>query len=452
MKKDIITMSKKQLNRFDVLSKANAGLITVHEASEALGLSERQVTRLKKKVRDEGATGVIHGNSSKQPANKISDQTKQEILNIRGQPELSTSNFEHFREKLLELHNIQISHGALHGILIANGIKSPMTRRRAKTHRRRKRRVQAGLLLQMDATPFAWFSGDKRMYALHGAIDDATGQITGLFMTKNECLHGYFETLRMTISNFGIPVSVYADRHTIFQSPNAKKHEIDASIPMNDTQFGRCLRELGVTLIAARSPQAKGRVERLWSTLQSRLPVEFALGGVKTVEEANAFLQKYLFEFNAKFAVEPQNAQSAFRKKDVDENLDNILCIKEKRVMDAGGVFSYGNKSFKIIDADITLPKKTRIVVIIGAHIGIRAEYKGKIFECLSFVPPKRKKSSDADKHKHLSSPVSPPPEHAWKAGCPGNIVTFSDRKYESEEAYNETIRLIERTLLGRNR
>jgi transposase InsO family protein len=198
----------------------------------------------------------------------------------------------------------------------------------------------------MDATPYAWFSGDRGMCALHGAIDDATGQVTGLYMTKNECLHGYFETLRRTIENFGIPVSAYADRHTIFQSPNAKRHEIDASIPMNDTQFGRALKELGTTLIAARSPQAKGRVERLWGTLQDRLRVEFGIHGVKTVDEANAFLETYIYDFNARFAVEPENAQNAFRKPCENENIDHILCVKEKRAIDAGGVFSYGNKSF----------------------------------------------------------------------------------------------------------
>jgi transposase len=449
MEKDIITMSRKQLNRFDVLSKANAGFVTVREASEALGLSERQVKRLKKKVRDEGADGVVHGNSGKPPAAKTSEEMKAKIRELRGREEYVKCNFLHFTEILERDHGIETSYSSVYRLLTDDGLKSPKTKRRSKPHRRRKRRAQAGLLLQMDATPYAWFAEDRKMYSLHGAIDDATGQVTGLYMTKNECLHGYFETLRRTIGNYGIPVSAYADRHTIFQSPNAKKHEIDASVPMNDTQFGRCLKELGTTLIAARSPQAKGRVERLWGTLQSRLPIEFAIHGIKTMDEANAFLETYIYDFNASFAVEPENAQNAFRKPCPNENTDNILCVKETRVIDAGGVFSYGGKSFKVIDNSIPLPAKTRISVLIGPRIGIMAAYKDKVFECLPFVPPKRKKAAEP---KESRKPISPPSDHAWKAGKPENITVFSDRKYENEETYRDTVRLIERALLGKNR
>ena len=178
-------MSKMQLNRFDVLSKANAGFITVREASEALGLSERQVKRLKKKVRDEGAAGAVHGNTGKSPANRMSDETKTEILRLRRLPEYAASNFLHFTELLEREHGIVSSHTSVRTVLRAEGIKSPKTKRRRKPHRRRKRRAQAGMLLQMDATPFAWFKDDRSRYALHWAIDDATSQATGLYMTKS---------------------------------------------------------------------------------------------------------------------------------------------------------------------------------------------------------------------------------------------------------------------------
>ena len=442
-------MSRKQLNRFDVLSKANAGFITVREASEALGLSERQVKRLKKKVREDGADGVIHGNTGKLPSNKISDETRVEILRLRKLPEYTNSNFLHFTEILERDHGIVVSHMSVCAILKSAGIRPPKTKRRKKPHRRRNRRAQAGLLLQADATPHVWFKGDKKTYALHGAIDDATGQVTGLYMTKNECLLGYFEMLRRTIKNFGVPVSVYADRHTIFQSPNAKRHEADPTVNMNDTQLGRCLKELSVTLIAARSPQAKGRIERLWGTLQDRLPVEFAIRGITTLDEANAFLETYIYDFNANFAVEPKNAQNAFRKPCTEENLDYILCVKEKRSIDAGGVFSYCGKSFKIIDAGAPLPAKTQIDVLIGPRIGMMAAYKGKSMEVLPFVPPKRRKPAKPKKQREY---VSQPQDHAWKTDHLEKIITFSDRKYENEEAYYETVRLIEKSLLGNYR
>ncbi len=442
-------MSKTQLNRFDILSKANAGFITNKEASTALGLSERQVKRLKKKVRECGATGVIHGNTGKLPASIISNDMKNEILSIRKMSIYANCNFKHFQEILLEHHGIMISYPSLYRILTGEGIKSPKTKRRKKKHRRRNRKPQAGLMIQVDSTPYHWFQGDRKNYSIHAAIDDATGQLTGAFMCKNECLHGYFEMLRRTIENFGIPKSLYADRHTIFQSPTAKKHEVDATVKVNDTQLGRSLKELSVTLIAAKSAQAKGRVERLWDTLQSRLPVEFAIHGIKTIEDANTFLEKYIYDFNVNFAVEPESAGNAFGKLDTNEEIDHILCIKEKRIVDAGGVFSYGGKSFKVLDDGKVIPAKARVDVLIGSRIGIIAAYKDYVFETLPFIPPKRKKTKIPMTEKKT---VSLQGKLAWEKGIPVNITLFSDRKYEADESYRETLRLIEKSLLGKYR
>ena len=442
-------MSRNQLNRLDILSKANAGFITVREASEAMGITERHVKRLKKKVREEGASAIVHKNTGKSPSNKISKETKAEILHLRKLPEYASSNFKHFQELLSEYHRIEITYRSLHGILTSEGIKSPNTKRRKKKHKRRDRKPQAGLLLQVDATPFAWFFSDRRRYSIHGAIDDATGQITGLFMCKNECLLGYFEMLRRTISNYGIPKSVYADRHAIFQSTNTKKHEIDPSVPVNDTQFGRCLKELGVTLIPAKSPQAKGRVERLWGTLQKRLPVEFAIRNIKTIEAANVFLERYIYDFNSNFAVEPKDTQNAFAKLNTNDNIDHILCVKEKRVIDSGDVFSYGGKSFKIIESIPRIPTKAKIDVLVGSRFGIMAAYKGEIFDVLPFVPPKRKKTLMTTTERKI---VIPPKNHPWNEGDNNYVITINERKFESYEEYKNALWVIERALLGKQR
>jgi transposase len=302
-------MTEKENKVHDAIIRAVAGVLTVGETAEALGLSERQIKRLKKKYKEEGAAAFVHKNSLKCPAHKLPEETINKIIKTKRSEEYKDCNIKHFQELLAELHEIVISYGALYGLLKSNGIASPHTRRRFKPHRRRKRRPQAGLLLQVDATPYALFKGDKKRYALHGAIDDATGQITGLYMCKNECLRGYFEMQRRTIPNYGIPVSIYADMHTIFQSPNKAKAEVDPKIKVNDTQFGRTLRELGVTLIAARSPQAKGRTERLWETLQGRLPTEFAIRGIATIDAANEFLANCIYAFNSEFAVEPESRE-----------------------------------------------------------------------------------------------------------------------------------------------
>lgn len=430
MKQDVISLTRKQLNRLDTINKCIAGFLTVPEAAVAMGISERQVQRLKKKVRAEGASALVHQNSLRSPSNAISMEITGQILSLKCSQIYSSANFTHFRELLSEFHGIDISYSALYRILTDSGIKSPKTKRRFKPHRRRKRRPQAGLLLQVDATPFAWFQNDSKRYALHGAIDDATSQITGLYLCRNECMYGYFQMLRRTIENFGCPISLYADRHTIFQSPNKEKAVIDPSIPVLDTQFGRTLKELSVELIAARSPQAKGRIERLWETLQSRLPVELAIHGIQTIDAANEYLKTYIYAFNSQFAVEPTSSESMFFQPEEGTNVDYILCIKEQRVIDSGGVISYGGKSFKVDETVYSgmIPPKAKVQVLVSAEFGIKLQYRKIIFDVNPYLPPKRQIKAKAEK-----KPAKPVPDHHYfKYGqklAPKLLYTETDRE-----------------------
>ena len=415
MKTDVVALSFKQFNRLDIINKAIAGFMTVSEAASALGISERQVKRLKKDVKLNGPAALIHKNSLRKPACAISDDTASTIVALKKTKIYQKANFNHFKELLLEHHDIKISYSALHNLLTSNGIKSPKTRRRMKPHRRRKRKPQAGLLLQVDASPFAWFGG-RAKYALHGAVDDATSQITALYMCKNECLFGYFETLKRIIDNFGLPVSLYSDRHTIFRSPKADKISIEdqlAGVVANDTQFGRTLKELGI--IPARSPQAKGRIERLWETLQSRLPVEFALRNIQTVEEANDFLSSYVSKFNETFSVEPEDCESAFVPVPDSLNIDYYLCIKEQRTVDAGGVFSYYNKNFKIVESSYCdmIPPNAKITVLASPNFGIKVKYKKFVFDVVRFVKPKKAAAQPKTEKPRVSEP--PAASHPWR-------------------------------------
>lgn len=417
MKQDVISLTQKQLNKLDAINKAIAGFITVAEAAEALGLSGRQVQRLKKKVREEGAAALVHKNSLKPSPHAIPGDTIQKIVGLKKSGVYDSSNFSHFREILSEFHGIDLSYSSLYLILRSAGIKSPKTRRRFKPHRRRKRRKQAGLLLQADATPFAWFKGDARKYAIHGGIDDATGQITALYMCRNECLYGYFQMMRRTIGNFGCPVSLYADRHTIFQSPNKAKAVIDSSIAVRDTQFGRALKELSVELIPARSAQAKGRVERLWETLQSRLPVEFAMRDIRTIDAANEFLESYIYTFNSQFAVEPESCGNMFFKPENIMNLDYVLCVKEQRIVDSGGVFSYKGRSFKVDETIRSgiVPPKSKVNVLASSEFGIKLEYRNIVFDVNPYIPPKRRPGPK--KESQSQKPRTVPDSHYYKYG-----------------------------------
>ena len=288
-------MSQKQLTRFGVLAKLIGGHITTKEAAERLSLSQRQILRLKKGVQERGASFLIHKNKGKTASHSIPAEVAQAIITLKQSDVYKAANFLHFKEMLAEYEGITISYSALYRLLTKEGFKSPKKRRRFKPHRRRKRRPQEGLLIQMDATPFDWFKTGE-MFNLHGAIDDATGKVVALYLAKHECLQGYFEIMHTILRNFGIPASIYSDAHAIFRSPLKDKLSIEEQLAgkrVKPTQFGRAMEELGVTVITARSPQAKGRVERLWNTLQSRLPVEFKRNNITSLDEANTFLSDY---------------------------------------------------------------------------------------------------------------------------------------------------------------
>lgn len=427
-------MSQSQLNRYAMLSQVIQGNLSVSEAASALGISKRQVLRLKKGVKQQGATALIHKNTGRKPSHAIDESLILQIVSLKQSDLYCDANFRHFRELLQRRENINISYSSLHTLLSKAGLKSPKKRRRIKLHRRRKRKEQEGLLLQMDATPFEWFGGTEK-FSLHGAIDDATGKVAGLYLTKHECLHGYWELTRRLIGRHGIPASLYADRHAIFLSRNAGKLSLEDQFSgkvVNYTQFGRAMNELGITLIAARSPQAKGRVERLWDTLQSRLPIEFALAKITTIDQANDFLVSYIESFNLQFAVVPIDSLCAFRPAPPDLDLDSILCIKMNRILDAGAVFSFYNRYFVVQPGKkrMELPAKAAISVLVSPHFGIRAQYKHTVFDVLPYI--KEAKCTEERTSGRKKSSWSPTDSHYFKYGHSlVKKLTFEDNNYD---------------------
>ena len=403
----MITLSQEQLKTFTVINRFIDQSISRQQAAEILGLSTRQITRLKKGVLTSGAQFLIHKNTGRKPAHAVSDETKEAVLTIYSRPELSGVNFLHFQEILLADFGILISYSALSSILKNAGFVSPKKKIiRHRTHRR-KRKPHPGQLIQIDATPYEWFGG-KTKYALHGAMDDATGKIVGLFLTQNECLYGYLETMRQCCVNFGVPQTIYSDNHTIFRSPKTGKLSVDELIAgktVHLTQFGRSMHELGIDLIFAKTPQAKGRIERLWDTLQSRLPVEFAKRGIHAIAEANRFLEEeYKDLFNSKFSVEPE-AESIFVPLAEHLDIDTILCIKHKRKTDAAGTFSFKNRCFQILDEGFPILRARReIMVLLNPRYGIRVAYGGHVYETIRYLKPQNKHASTKVSQKVIKS------------------------------------------------
>jgi len=440
-------MSQEQIKRYMVIHKSQEGQISVKDAATALNLSERQVIRLRKGVSINGAQALIHKNQGRPPAHKTTEELRKAIISHKSSDNYKDSNFKHFQELLAKHEKIEVSYSLIHRLLTEAGIPSPKKRRRFKPHRRRNRKSQEGLLIQIDATPFEWF-GDDQAYALHGAIDDATGKIVGLYITKHECLQGYFEIIRQMLINQGIPVSIYSDRHSIFLSTKKGKLTIEEELAgkvCNDTQFGRAMKELGITMIYARSAPAKGRVERLWGTLQSRLPVEFQIAGVKNIDEANKFLKGYINEFNQLFAVEPQNTESAFRPLSAID-INSILCVKQKRKVDAGGVFSFYGKCFKVTTEENLppIPTHSQITIFVSSITGVGVEYNGKIYGTVPFIKPK--KASPIIQKQRKSTAHTPPDTHYYKYG------QHLFPKLTFEESDREILEMLQDIFLGKQK
>lgn len=432
-----IELSNKQLKRHTIVTQLIDGFITRQQAAEVLGLSIRQIDRIKKGFKELGPASLVHKNSGRIPSHAIKKEVIEKVVSLKGLPAYRDANFNHFQELLARYEGIHISYGSLYSILKSAGFSSPLKQIRRKKHSRRRRKPNFGQLLQIDATPFEWF-GSNPKFALHAAIDDATGIVTGAYFTDHECLHGYFETLRQTCLNYGIAQTVYSDKHSIFRSPKSDKlslaEELDGK-QVNLTQFGRSLDDLGINLIHAHSPQAKGRIERLWATLQSRLPVELALRNITTIEAANGFLPEYLELFNQTFSIN-HDAPNLFVPYSANYDIDSYLCIKHNRKTDNAGTFSINRACFKVLDEGFPLiPSKSTIQVLISPRRAIRVKYQDRIYDTIRYVKPDSKSSKKPPKVRSKSKKLEPYLVHGsdlWK-----NIWHAEDYDLSLEFIYN---------------
>jgi len=428
-------MTQNERNKLYVARCLLDGKMTIAEAAEVLGLSERQVKRLKKGVREHGDAFVVHKNRGRKPLHAITDEVKSLVVSLKNSEKYAKANFSHFQELLEEFESVSLSKPSVYRILVANGLTSPKKHSRVKRHKRRKRKPQRGMLVIVDASPYVWFFNGEEC-SLHGAIDDATGEILALFFMRTECLEGHYRVVEIIIRNNGVPLAVYTDCHTIFRSPKAGKLTLEEELSgkkVRATQFGRAMAELGINLIWAKSPQAKGRIERLWETLQSRLPVELNIAGITTMEEANTFLRTFISKYNEKFAVEPKDDKTAFRQLGDDIDLDYVLCVKETRQVDQGSVFSYGGTYYRAVSNGKTVPlvPKTKVTVLKSTRFGLKLQYNNAVYdvEALEQLPPKEAVPKGP---RQPRKPVNPAKDHPWRAKkvpLPQTAYDESDRE-----------------------
>ncbi len=334
MKRGVITLKDRENKRARVLGKVDRGEMTAVEAGEVTGLSERHIRRLLASYREEGPKALAHGNRGRKPRHALDPDIGVRIVEL-AQKKYVGFNHLHFTEKL-EGEEIHISYSSVRRILSRSGIKSSRKRRAPKHRSRRARRPQRGMMLQIDGSRHDWLEGRGPYLTLVGGIDDATGDVPGCLFREQEDAQGYFLLLQGIIRKHGLPMSLYSDRHGIFvrsrkERPTTIEEELRGEEEL--TQFGRALKELEIQAILALSPQAKGRVERLWGTFQDRLVSELRLAGAKTLTEANEVLEKFLVSFNRRFVVEPKEQGSAYRPLPVGMKLSDVLCFKYQRTV-----------------------------------------------------------------------------------------------------------------------
>jgi len=334
MSREIVSLNAREQQRAMVLNRVERGELMGPEAAQLMGLSLRQVRRLLAGYRKEGVAALAHGNRGRSPARRLCEDTRNRVVELaRGT--YQGLNHCHLQEILAEREGLAVSRSSVWRILTGAGIPSPRRRRPPQHRSRRERYPQEGMLLQVDGSRHDWLEGRGPYLTLVGAIDDATGTVPYALFREQEDAQGYFLLVEEIIKSKGIPLSLYSDRHSIFQVNPKQGESLEEQLAgeRQPTQFGRALKELGIQSIVARSPQAKGRVERLWGTFQDRLVSELRLAGATTLAEANQVLWDFLPRFNARFAVPPSQPGTAYRPLEPGACLAEVLCFKYQRTV-----------------------------------------------------------------------------------------------------------------------
>ena len=342
-------MSQKEFQRVKVIENAAGGRLSVREASRLLQLSERQVQRLKRRYQPDSVAWVQHGNRGRAMPWAVSVPQKELILSLaRGK--YQGFNDSHLAEKLRDQENLPVSRETVRRILRAAKLASPQKRRPRKYRSRRPPRPRFGMMALTDASRHDWLQGRGPELTLLGFQDDATGQILAAhFQLEAENTLGYLRALRSMIVTHGVPLSLYRDRHSIFQR-NDSHWTLAEQLAGKQapTQLGRALEQLGIEQIPAYSPQAKGRIERAWRTFQDRLVSELRLAHATTLPAANAVLDQFCNDYNQRFAQVAADAASDFRSLPRRFDLARCLALHYQRVVAADHTVTLGAQSIAL--------------------------------------------------------------------------------------------------------
>lgn len=348
--KEKVTLDIEEQKRLMVLGGVDRGEATASEAAQVLGLSVRQVRRLLVVYRRRGPCTLAHGNRGRRPTHALDENVIQRVVEL-SRTRYAGFNNCHLAEFLAEREGMKLSVSSVRRIRLEGGTASPRKRRAPKHRSRRERYPRPGMLLQADGSHHDWLEGRGPRLTLIGAIDDATGEVVAALFRYEEDSHGYLLLLREIVAGHGIPVAIYHDRHSIFEVSATKKESIEEQLAGKRelTQVGRAMEEMGINSIPSFSPQARGRIERLWKTFQDRLVSELRLANACTLDEAEKVLKEFLPRHNHRFAIAPQSPQSAYRQPDSGFNPDSVFCFKYQRTVGADNVVRFGQERLQIL-------------------------------------------------------------------------------------------------------
>jgi transposase len=385
-------VTQKDKKRESVFRDLDAHRMTAMEAAQSLGISERQVWRLLAAFRREGVEAVVHGNRGRAPKQTLSPELRQRIAEL-AQTKYSGFNRTHFTEKLRTDESIHVSRATVWRILQDAKVESPQRHRRPKHRTRRERRPRAGMMLQVDGSDHDWFEGRGPRLSLLGAVDDATGEVVAALFRNEEDAHGYMLLLRQIVVQRGIPLAIYADQHSIFIHTPGEKETIAEQLAGQraPTQLGRILDDLEIQMITALSPQAKGRVERLWGTFQDRLVSEMRLAGICTLDDANQFVTNYLPVFNARFARPAAETENAYRPVSAKLDLTVIFAFQYSRIVANDNTVQAGARMIQIpANPERSSYAKAKILFCVGLDGSTFIVHNGRR---IAYMPSKNPKA-----------------------------------------------------------
>lgn len=408
-KVSVSEMNYKEKLKYKTIIKVINGNIDKKKASIIIGCSLRRINQLINIYKTEGKSGFVHKSKNKIPVNKLDSKLRNKIISLYKEKYFNF-NFTHFKEKLLELENINLPYGTIYNILTEVDIKSPKKNKKIKKqnlHPSRERKKYFGELVQIDASVHLWF-GTFKTY-LHAAIDDATGNVLGTYFDTGETIKGYYEMTYQILLNYGIPMAFYSDRRTIFEYYSKKMVNIEKD---TFTQFQAACDKLGIEIITTSIAQAKGKIERLFGTFQSRLVAELRLNNINIIEKANQFVKEYLAVYNKQFAL-PIDYNKSFMEESPSIDLINLyLSIFTNKVVNNGSTIKHKSILYypELNGQRINLFPKTKVIFIESFDHNYFILHEDKFYNAIELNVVQH-----IEKIKKQKIIYRPPASHPWK-------------------------------------